>query len=251
MMPFKLPPQPIDFPRGKYSGRRLGDQPKDEAEHLTRVLRLGPGELVHVFDGRGGEFLARVEATSPAVSLAIVEPASAAAEPPVRFTLVQAVLKGASMDDVVRDATMMGIAAVMPVLTAHVAVKLAVASRQDNVERWRRVAVASAKQSRRAVVPDIDQPIPLAAALKHLAGQQTLMFVEPEAGRAARPLRDVLSGTRPAGAALLIGPEGGWAPEELNAAVADGATLVTLGTLTLRAESVALAALAACRVAWE
>lgn len=226
--------------------------PADESRHLTRVLRLGAGALVQAFDGRGREFVAQVTGVRDGrVTLALIEPVEPASEAPVPFVLVQAVLKGSAMDDVVRDATMMGAAAIQPVLTAHVAVKPAVAARPDHLERWRRVAIASAKQSRRATVPEIREPLSLAAALAASAAGAVWLFVEPSADRAARSLRTFVGAARPDQVTLVIGPEGGWAGDELDLAVGRGAILVTLGQLTLRAESVPLAALAVVRMLWE
>src|SRR6478672_2071241 len=83
--------------------------PRDEAEHLTRVLRLGAGDTVAVFDGRGHEFVARVtSALRRNVTVQIMSRVEPAVEPAVALTLVQAVLKGDKMDDVVRDAVMLG-----------------------------------------------------------------------------------------------------------------------------------------------
>ena len=128
--------------------------PKDEAEHLTRVLRLGSGDTVAIFDGRGHEFLAKVlaaEARDVRVQLlSRVEPATEATVP---LTLVQAVLKGDKMDDVVRDAVMLGVFAIQPLITTRTEVTVAALVRGGRVDRWRRVAIASVKQSRRAVVP--------------------------------------------------------------------------------------------------
>ena len=133
--------------------------PFDEAAHLTRVLRLGPGDVVAVFDGRGVEFRAEVaRASRGQVTLALVEPITPAAEPAVRLALVQAVLKTEAMDDVIRDATMMGVSRIDPVITSHVAVGERAISSGRPVERWRRIAVASAKQCRRATVPVVADP---------------------------------------------------------------------------------------------
>jgi 16S rRNA (uracil1498-N3)-methyltransferase len=207
---------------------------------------------VAVFDGRGREWLGKVRtARDGQVTLALLEPIEPALESRVPFTLIQAVLKGAAMDAVVRDATMMGAAAIQPVLTAHTAVKLALATRAGNAARWRRVAVASAKQCRRATLPEVRDPTPVAAALAAHPAHQVLFLVEPSAERSAQSLRDLVGTAPPDHAALVVGPEGGWAPEEIDLALGLGAALVTLGHLTLRAEAVPLAAMAVFRILWE
>src|SRR5690349_21103776 len=134
--------------------------PRDEAEHLTRVLRLGVGDTVAVFDGRGREFLARVAAADRRdVRVTLLSPVEPPAEPTVPLTLVQAVLKGDKMDEVVRDAVMLGVAAVQPIVTRRTEVTVAALVRGARVDRWRRVALASAKQSRRAVLPEVRMPL--------------------------------------------------------------------------------------------
>src|SRR5262245_48065872 len=132
---------------------RSGRLSEEEARHLSQVLRLRVGDELAVFDGAGREFRARLERISKdGADVALIDEIAAAAEPAVRLTLAQAVLKGEKMDDVVRDATMMGVAAIEPVVTDHVAAHL---KEGRAPERWRRIAIASAKQCRRAVVPEI------------------------------------------------------------------------------------------------
>ena len=100
------------------SGDETVTLPRDEGEHLTRVLRLGAGDTVAVFDGRGHEFLARVaSAVRRDVRVQILSRVDPAAESAVALTLAQAVLKGEKMDDVVRDAVMLGVAAIQPIVT--------------------------------------------------------------------------------------------------------------------------------------
>src|SRR6187399_2295872 len=113
----------------------------DEARHLSQVLRLGAGDEVAVFDGAGREFRARVErVTRDGALVRLIEEQAAAPEPRVRLTLAQAALKGEKMDDVVRDATMMGVASIEPLVTEHTAAHL---KEGRAPERWRRIAVAS------------------------------------------------------------------------------------------------------------
>lgn len=225
--------------------------PAEEARHLTRVLRLRAGDEVAVFDGRGMEFRAVVEtAVRDTASLQLVEPLPVPAGPRVQITVVQAVLKGSSMDDAVRDATMMGASAIEPLLTAHTDVKVSVARRPATVERWRRIALAAAKQSRRASLPEIREPRSFDEWIASPSGEMDLLFVEPAAVCAPGPLRALLAQPIPARAAALLGPEGGWAAEEIDAALRHGCLPVTLGPLTLRAESMPIAALAALGAIW-
>ena len=226
--------------------------PADESRHLTRVLRLGAGALVSVFDGRGHECLATVVAAHDArVALRVIEQIAPVAEPVVPLTLIAAVLKGAAMDDVVRDATMMGAVRIQPVLTEHVAVKPSIAARAENVERWRRVAIASAKQSRRATVPEVMAPVAFETAMSLQHAGLRVMFVEPSARRETRPVRSLANRPPPSHVTLLVGPEGGWAAGEIDLASQQGALLVSLGTLTLRADAMAVAAIAVLRTLWE
>jgi 16S rRNA (uracil1498-N3)-methyltransferase len=226
--------------------------PHDEAHHLTRVMRLGEGDEIAVFDGKGREFLARVtRAAKGRVLVRLLKPLEPAPEPRVPFTLVQAILKPDAMDGVVRDATMMGAAAIWPVVSAHVAVKSAQALRPANVDRWTRIAAASAKQCGRARVPEILAPAMFDAWLKSSADEPHLIFVEPGLGVSPVPLKTLPAAGVPASAGLIIGPEGGWAREEVEAAVKADCIPVSLGRLTLRADAMAVAAISVFRFLWE
>ena len=208
--------------------------------------------MIAVFDGRGNEYTVRiVTARRDAVSGEIVSRVVPAAEAAVAFTLAQAILKGSAMDDVVRDATMMGVAAIHPLMATHGAVKPLSMTRADVVERWQRIAIASAKQCRRATVPNVAAPSTLERWLVGHEFEQKLIFVEPAAGGETKSLREFIGRPRPQNAALLVGPEGGWAVNEVVSATARGCVPVTLGSLTLRADAVPIAAISVCRFLWE
>jgi 16S rRNA (uracil1498-N3)-methyltransferase len=227
------------------------DLPREEAEHLTRVLRLGVGDTVAVFDGRGHECLARVVAGARSGArvqiLARVEPA---AEPAVALTLVQAVLKGEKMDDIVRDAVMLGVGAIQPIVTKRSEVTVAALMRGARVDRWRRVALASVKQSRRAVVPEIRTPLTLETLLGEPAPELAIMLVEPAAAAGVEPLAALRGEPTPSDAWVLIGPEGGWVETEWTAAREHGCRLVTLGHRTLRADAAPVAAISVLQFLW-
>ncbi len=220
--------------------------PEDEANHLTRVLRLAAGDEIAVFDGRGHEFRARVvSAARGRVRVELLDAVQPAPEARVPLTLVQAVLKGDRMDDVIRDATMMGVTAIEPVVTARTIARRP--PRED--DRWGRVAVSSAKQCRRAVVPVVASPRPFGEWLDASGHGLRLLLVEPAAAGADTASLRVLE-THAAGAlALIVGPEGGWTDEERDRAERAGCMPVTLGGLTLRADAVSLAAIAIARFA--
>jgi 16S rRNA (uracil1498-N3)-methyltransferase len=225
--------------------------PRDEAEHLTRVLRLGVGDIVSVFDGRGREFLARVaSAQRRDVRVNLMSRIEPAAESAVAITLAQTVLKGDKMDEVIRDAVMLGVAAIQPIVSKRTEVTVAALIKGARVDRWRRVAIASVKQSRRATVPEVRTPLTLETFLDEPATAMRLMLVEPAAGAASEPLSALKDGQIPADATVLVGPEGGWTETECHHAHGRGVRLVTLGHRTLRADAVPVAAICVLQFLW-
>jgi 16S rRNA (uracil1498-N3)-methyltransferase len=222
----------------------------DEAHHLLRVLRLAVGDMVTVFNGRGVEWRARVDSASrEAVTLHLLEPL-AARMPGVAITLAQAVIKGDAMEDVVRDCTMIGIAALHPVISARTTVKRrAIASVH---ERWRRIALASAKQCGTARLPEIFEPVPFDEWLPARLPEHSYLLIEPGTSLPeVTTVRQLALVSAPSSACLLVGPEGGWTASERDAAITAGAVPLSLGPLTLRADAVALAAGAALIAVWE
>jgi len=227
--------------------------PADEAVHLTRVLRLARGDRIVVFNGRGQAFDAIVQsARKTGVDVVIGSPREAAPEARVSVTLVQAVLKGDKMDDVVRDAVMIGVAAIQPVVATRSEVARGALERGRRRERWERVAISSAKQCGRAVVPAVLEPEPFEAISglvddRKLPGP-ALMLVEPGSQADVSSLSD-LEDPAPREASLLIGPEGGWTPEE-TALASERCRLITLGGRTIRGDAMALVAMAALFAKW-
>jgi len=228
--------------------------PESEATHLTRVLRLKARDAVRVFNGRGEQWRAEVvEATGQRVTTRLAETVEAAPEIRTRITLAIAVLKGDKMDDVVRDAVMLGVTRIQPVIAERTEVTAVAIARGDRVARWQRIAIASAKQCGRAVVPEVCAPVMLPSAFATDAAQ--LMLVEPNAGghpgagagTRVRGLRDV---PVTSAVTLLVGPEGGWSAVEVQAAAASGVMLVTLGGQTLRADAAPMVAVSALRALW-
>ncbi|MFB3854308.1 MAG: 16S rRNA (uracil(1498)-N(3))-methyltransferase [Vicinamibacterales bacterium] len=228
--------------------------PLEEAEHLVRVLRLRAGAEVCAFDGKGNEYKVRVEsADRKGVLVRVVARLEAAIEPEVPVTLAQALLKGSCMDSVVRDAVMLGVAEVQPVISSRAAANAGRHDPAGAVERWHRIAVSSAKQCGRAVVPEVNAPVELRECLRKEASPDHVRLILLEPGTAeARPFDvSTLRSCRPPSAAtVLVGPEGGWTVDELGAAVDAGFRPVTLGRRTLRAEATPLVIVTLLQHAW-
>lgn len=207
------------------------------ARHLHRVLRARPGQQFEIAHG-GRVFLATVRRSSAdAVALGIDEELEPAAPEP-RLALAVALFKFDRFEWMLEKATELGVSAVQPLITRRSEARLAAAARARR-PRWEAILLAAAEQSRRADCPSLAEPATLAAFLASPVAGQRLLLSEL---REAPPLKP------PAGdAVLLAGPEGGFAPEEFDAAAAAGFTAVSLGPRILRVETAALAALARCR----
>ena len=217
----------------------------DEARHLREVLRLKVGDEVHVFNGAGREFRCSIEESRrDSARLKVVgEVTPARPESPLQLNLAVALLKGEKFDLVVQKATELGVSKVTPVITKLADIRLRDESdAAKRVARWQRIALEAAKQSGRAVVPQITNPISFASLVNKARDQQAssyLMFSERD-GQSLNAAVSQLA-AKPGEVTALVGSEGGWVDEELETARAAGWTIITLGGRTLRAETAAIA----------
>jgi 16S rRNA (uracil1498-N3)-methyltransferase len=209
------------------------------ARHVTRVLRLRVGEALTLFNGSGGEYPASIEQSQGGrVALAIGEQRAIERESPLALTLAQGVSRGERMDLVVQKATELGVSALVPVLSERSVVRLTAQQADRRLNHWRAIAVAACEQSGRNRLPAIAAPVPLRDFLRSGTDGVTRLLLSPGAGAT---LADV---PRPVTAVtVLIGPEGGLAPPEQEAAIAAGFKAVRLGPRVLRTETAAIAAL--------
>jgi 16S rRNA (uracil1498-N3)-methyltransferase len=228
--------------------------PPGEAVHLTRVLRIKAGAPITVFDGRGHQFSARLEAVrGPRVTARIVGASDPAPEAAVHVTLAQALLKGQKMDEVVRDAVMLGVTGIQPIVTARAEVERGKRVVGRRVERWERVALASVKQCGRAVMPVVHAPVSFARFMTGESDmrEMRLLLVEPLARTGkVEPVGSLGNLARPERAVVMIGPEGGWSNEELTEASRRGTRLISMGGRTLRADAMAISALSVLMFLW-
>jgi len=237
---FRVAPGVLDAERVELTG--------DEARHV-RVMRLDVGDAVGLFDGVGGAARGVLEAVSAdRVSVRVVAREATAAEAPVSVTLVQAVpVKFQRLDTTARLCTELGVARIVPVVSAHTQVPPGgVRIIGKRAERWRRIVEAAAKQSGRAVVPPIDEPVAFAdLPWDQLPTARFLLTLT-----ATVSLREALAQAPASDCAVLVGPEGGWTAAEEAAAADYGCVAVALGPRVLRADSAAPVALSLVQSAW-
>ena len=210
-----------------------------ELRHL-HTLRLGPGDRLRVFDDAGAEHEVALDRVTAREAVArVVATTHAPRESPLELVLAPALLKQDKMDWAVEKATELGVTRIAPILTRYVV------GRGSAVERWRRLALAAAKQSGRTRVPTVDAPAPLSAVLGGTWPGLRLVAWEDEA---AVRVHDLPATT--AAVVVVVGPEGGLHQDEVDAARAAGFTTITLGRRVLRAETAAVAAVALCQHRW-
>lgn len=217
-------------------GARVACTP-EQASYLRSVLRLSDGDEILIFNGRDGEWRARLsEAGKRGAALhaqSLVRGQSGG--PDLHY--VFAPLKRARLDYMVQKATEMGVARLMPVITRHTVAE------RVNLDRMRANAIEAAEQCGILRVPDVAEPIKLAALLEGWDASRALIFCDEGAAHAS-PLA-ALADVRPGPTAVLIGPEGGFSPDERERIRAlPQATALSLGPRIMRADTAAVAALA-------
>jgi 16S rRNA (uracil1498-N3)-methyltransferase len=228
-------------PRAQAEGPRIRIT-GGELRHL-RTLRLGRGERLVVFDERGDEHEVRLERVGGYAAEAII----LATHHPVRessldLTLAPALLKGAKMDLVVEKATELGVRRIVPVVSRYAIVQDAP---PDRLGRWRRIALAATKQCGRTSAPAVEPPVPFEELVRRARPGLGVIAWEGERETSLASLPGDV-----AAVSVLVGPEGGFADDEVAAATAHGFITFTLAPRILRAETAALAAVTLCQHRW-
>jgi 16S rRNA (uracil1498-N3)-methyltransferase len=220
--------------------------PDPVAHHALRVLRLTVGDRIALFTGEGGEFAATLVRADKRDAFARIDAFDAVErENPFRVTLVQGIAANDAMDHAVRRSVELGVAAIQPVLTTRSARVPDGERGEKRLAHWRQIVVAACEQCGRNRVPEVRAVVTLERWLASRDPAMAGLVMSPtaEVSIAALPRpRDTID--------LLVGPEGGFAPDEIAQAQNNGMTAIRLGPRVLRAETAALASLAAINAAW-
>ncbi|HEY1612973.1 MAG TPA: 16S rRNA (uracil(1498)-N(3))-methyltransferase [Rhizomicrobium sp.] len=212
-----------------------------QTHYLLHVMRAGVGSHVRLFNGRDGEWLARIDSVTRRDCSLVCESRTAAQERSCDLWLLFAPVKKTPADYLAQKATELGVSALQPVFTRRTIVH------RVNSERVRANAIEAAEQSGRLTVPEIREPVDLEKIVAQWPRDRRLLFCD-EGG--APPMLEAIAGKTHGPWAVLTGPEGGFDPEERAMIRAMAAAVpVSLGKRILRADTAALAALAICQAA--
>lgn len=224
--------------------QRQGEQislTPEQQHYLGRVLRLGQGDRFVAMDGAGRSWLAELVQSDLAQ---LVEAITIQTELPIAVTLMAALPKGNGFDEVVRQATELGVVCIAPVISDRTLLHPS----PQKLDRWRRIAQEAAEQSERQLVPILLDPIPFLTAVHPNSALDSYICVTRQV---SSPFLDRLLANRSSALRVAIGPEGGWTEAELEQAIESNFQPVTLGTRILRSVTAPIVALALIAAAYE
>ena len=231
-----------DEPAAASGEQRL---PERVAHHAVRVLRMGEGDSLVLFDGSGIEVRATLLRRDQSWWIRVEDSAQVSRESPLQAVLAQGLPSADKMDWVVQKAVELGVSAIQPLRAERSVVRLSGERAAKRLLHWQQIAVAACEQSGRNKVPEIRPVLDLESYLAVNPEGAHRVVLEPHAGAGLGTLE------RPLGSMhILVGPEGGWSPREAIACRAAGCEGVTLGPRVLRTETAGLAALAAMQILW-
>ncbi|MFZ5563823.1 MAG: 16S rRNA (uracil(1498)-N(3))-methyltransferase [Thermodesulfobacteriota bacterium] len=215
-----------------------------DANHIKNVLRMKPGDELWLFDGAGMEFKAVIRALgADGVEVEITDALACASDPPICLTLAQAFLKDKKMDTLVRQATELGVSRWIPVFTQRAIPRPDARRAASRVERWQAIAAESLKQCQRGWLPEITAPVPFDELMDQAdAWDLKIIFAD----RNERRLKVTLPppGNTNRQVLIMIGPEGGFTPQEISRATRKGFIAAGLGPRILKADTATVAACA-------
>ncbi|MBO4873248.1 MAG: 16S rRNA (uracil(1498)-N(3))-methyltransferase [Lachnospiraceae bacterium] len=223
-----------------------------DVKHIVKVLRMKAGDQLIASDGRDRDYLCEIAETGPDfVRLRVIGDELPSAESSRRITLFQGLPKADKMDYIIEKTVELGVSEVVPVEMQRCVMRLEEGKKEKRRQRWQLKAESASKQSGRSLVPEVGPVSSFAAALKR-AGELDHIIVPYESAENMEYTRQTFSAVKEGeSVGFFIGPEGGFAPEEIEELKAAGAKIVTLGPRILRTETAGPAVLAMVNLLWE
>lgn len=217
----------------------------DDVKHIYKVLRLKEGDKVNINNCNGIEYFGEIlEVNKKEVKVNLIEKVELNNESPLEVHLFQGLPKAAKMDLIAQKCTELGISQITPIITERVVVKGNETSEFKKVDRWNRIALEACKQSKRSIIPSINQPIEF-EELMEVIKEFDLVVVpyENQENQGMRYVKKQVEGKEINRVAIIIGPEGGFEESEIEELKGAGSYIITLGPRILRTETAGFVAL--------
>ena len=233
MYHFFISPGSVDKDRAIIGG--------NDYNHIKNVLRMKEGEELSLSDGEGGDYLCEIESfTDDAVVCIVKEEKASAAEPAAKFYLFQGLPKQDKLEMIIQKSVELGAYEIIPVETSRCVVKYDEKKKQSKLLRWQKISESAAKQSQRAIVPEVKPVMKFKEALSY-AKELDMCLIPYENYKDISATKEILKEIKPGmTVGIFIGPEGGFDEKEVCEAAANGARQISLGNRILRTETAPL-----------
>ncbi len=212
----------------------------EDVKHIKNVLRLAEGDILSLCDKQGTDFTAEIcELSKDKVVCNILDIKASDTEPPIEILLYQGIPKSTKMDLIIQKSTEIGVAKIIPVITNRTVVKIQDRKKEEKkLERWNKITEEAAKQCKRGVIPEVSQILTFEEMLRVLKNDG--LIIVPYENEENVGIKEVLKDRSCKKINIIIGPEGGFESEEIDALKDIGANIVSLGPRILRTETAGL-----------
>ncbi len=220
----------------------------EDAEHISKVLRMNEGDEIIIFDGSGYEYISKLTQIDKAFCKAeIITKSFSEQEPAVSVTIYQGIPKSGKMEDIIQKSVELGAVSIIPVSMDRCVSKIESGKKEaEKIKRWNKVAVSAAKQCGRGIIPTVEPPLTFKQAIEKLRETElAIMPYEVLGHNGEAGLKTALKKYKAKEIGVIIGPEGGFSDSEAKLAMDSGIVTVGLGKRILRTETVSSAIISA------
>ncbi len=216
----------------------------EQTWHIEKVLRLSPGDIIRVFDGKGNEYEVRLLENKRGLMRArILAQKIVTEDPAICLTLVQGIIRSEKMDFILQKAVELGVKSIIPLQSEYCVARFDRDKGKKKIIRWQKIAREACKQCGRSYIPEIKPIVDFPGLMAFLRDKPTILCYEKEQKATFRVLlKEQRENFLTKGVFLLIGPEGGFSPSEIEAAREQHSFIAGLGPRILRTETASLLA---------
>lgn len=216
----------------------------EDVNHIKNVLRLKTGDEITVSDGNGTDYICNISSIDTTVIAEIVDVIRNASELSTKIILFQGMPKSDKLEFIIQKAVELGVSEIIPVITSRTVVKIEPKKAEKKLQRYNSIAMAAAKQSGRGIIPEVKDFMTYKEAVKYASNNLDMSIIPYEEAKGIDYSREIIKSIKGKGSlGIFIGPEGGFAKEEVELAIENEFKCITLGNRILRTETAGLAVL--------